>query len=80
MEKIMLIGEWILAKIKKILFYAGWYRTYMLINTYMYDLTESQCLEGGCRERGGGDFLMECFSFYIKNKGKSEIFKDKKSL
>ena len=37
----------------------------------------SQLFEGGCWERGG-EFL-RC-SFYIKNKLKSGIFNDKKSL
>ena len=44
-------------------------------------LTGPQLLEVGCWERGG-DFFQGgggC-SFHIKNKLKSEIFKDKKSL
>ena len=42
-------------------------------------MTGSQFLEGGCWERGG-DFFQEGCSFYIKNKLKSQIFNDKKSL
>ena len=34
-------------------------------------------LEGGCWERGS-DFFQKGYNFYIKNKLKSEIFKDKK--
>ena len=40
------------------------------------DLTKSQYLEGGCRERGG-DFFQRGVQFYIKNKLKSEIVNDK---
>ena len=44
-------------------------------------LTGSQFLERGCCERGGRLFPGEwgC-SFYVKNKLKSEIFNDEKSL
>ena len=42
-------------------------------------LTGSQVYKGGCWERGGDFFHGDC-SFYIKNKLKSEIFNDKKSL
>ena len=41
--------------------------------------TGSQFLEGGCWERGGSLLSGGC-SFYIKNKIKSEIFNDGKSL
>ena len=34
-------------------------------------------LEGGCWERGS-DFFQKGYNFYIKNKLKSEIFKNKK--
>ena len=40
------------------------------------DLTKSQYLEGGCRERGG-DFFQRGVQFYVKNKLKSEIVNDK---
>ena len=43
------------------------------------DLSGPQLLEGGCWERGGDFFQGDC-NFYIKNKLKSEIFNDKKSL
>ena len=43
------------------------------------ELTEPQLLEGGCWERGG-DFFQGGYNFHIKNKLKSEIFNDKKSL
>ena len=42
-------------------------------------LTRSQLLEGVCWERGGNFFQGGC-NFDIKNKLKSEIFNDKKSL
>ena len=42
-------------------------------------LTGPQLLEGGCWERGG-DFFQGGCNFHIKNKLKSEIFNDKKSL
>ena len=43
------------------------------------DGTESQYLEGGCWERGGWPLPEGC-SYYIKNKTKSEIFNDRRSL
>ena len=43
------------------------------------DLTGSNFLEEGCWEKGGDLFQGDC-SFYIKNKLKSEIFNNKKSL
>ena len=43
------------------------------------DLAEPHFLEGVCWERGG-DFFRGCCNFYIKNKLKSEILKDKKCL
>ena len=42
-------------------------------------LTGPQLLERGCWERGG-DFFQEGLQFSDKNKLKSEIFNDKKSL
>ena len=42
-------------------------------------LTGPTLLEGGCWERGG-DFFQGGCNFHIKNKLKSEIFNDKKSL
>ena len=42
-------------------------------------MTGPQLLEGGCWERGG-DFFQGSCNFHIKNKLKSEIFNDKKSL
>ena len=42
-------------------------------------LTGPQLLEGGCWERGG-DFFQGGLQFSHKNKLKSEIFNDKKSL
>ena len=42
-------------------------------------LTGSQSLEGSCWEIGVSFFIGGC-SFYIKNKLKSEIFIDRKSL
>ena len=42
-------------------------------------LTRPQVLEGGCWERRG-DFFQGGCNFYIKNKLKSEIFNDKRSL
>ena len=42
-------------------------------------LTGPQRLEGGCWERGG-DFFQVGLQFSHKNKLKSEIFNDKKSL
>ena len=61
-----------------------------VIDTYYYveptskfskrgGLTGSQFLEWGCWERGG-DFFQGGSSFYLKNKLKSTIFNDKKSL
>ena len=40
--------------------------------------TGSQFLERGCWERGGDFFQKGGFSFYIKNKQKSEIFNSRK--
>ena len=48
-----------------------------------WGLTGLQLLEGGCWERGERLFLGEgggCCNCHIKNKLKSEIFNDKKSL
>ena len=42
-------------------------------------LTGPQLIKWGCWERGGAFFMGGC-SFYIKNKLKSDIFHDKKSL
>ena len=42
-------------------------------------LTRPQTLERGCWERGG-DFFQGGCNFHIKNKLKSKIFNDKKSL
>ena len=42
-------------------------------------LTGPQLLEGGCWEKGGDLFQGGC-NCHIKNKLKSEIFNDKKSL
>ena len=42
-------------------------------------LTRPQLLEGGSGKKGG-DFFQGGCNFHIKNKLKSEIFNDKKSL
>ena len=44
------------------------------------DLTGPQLLEGGCWEIGGGFFQGGGLQFLHKNKLKSEIFNNKKSL
>ena len=45
----------------------------------MGGLIAPKLLKGGCWERSGDFFLGSC-NFHIKNKLKSEIFNDKKSL
>ena len=63
----------------KSLFQAFIWAFYQIFNKVGRGLTGSQFLEGVCWERRGWLFQGSC-SFYVKNKLKSEIFYDKRSL
>ena len=59
---------------------AGVGRLSLLLNFYRISVLRSQDLRGWFLRKIRVTFFRGCCSFYIKNKRKSEIFKDKKGL